>query len=148
MLSVQFLPRSRHEIYKRFSSGDLISGLNRKVSVRSRDPREDAGNPREKEGHGGREEGKEERERCRSIKSAEWIRPQCRRKEESPSLESASERKLKNAEERNKRTLSPKEDAELWSERDEIAAEKEDDDRDGRKSRAGKTEEREKERER
>lgn len=69
-----------------------------------------------------RKEGK-----ARSIKSAQWIRPQCRRKEESPSLELASERKLKNAEERNKRTLSPKEDAELWSERDEIAAKKEDD---------------------
>lgn len=61
-----------------------------------------------------KEERKREKEReiC-SIKSAEWIRPQCRRKEESSSLESASERKLKNAEERNKRTLSPKEDAEL-----------------------------------
>jgi len=57
----------------------------------------------------------------RSIKSAEWIRPQCRCKEKSPLLESASERKLKNAEERNKRTLSPKEDAELRSERDETA---------------------------
>lgn len=65
------------------------------------------------------------RGKTRSIKSAEWIRPQCRRKEESPSLEPASERKLKNAEERNKRTLSPKEDAELRSERDETAAEKE-----------------------
>lgn len=31
----------------------------------------------------------------------------------------ASERKLKNAEKRNKRTLSPKEDAELRSEKDE-----------------------------
>lgn len=128
MLSVRFLPRSRHEIYKRFSSGDLISELNQKVSVRSKDPQEDAGNPRERE------------REMRSIKSAEWIHPQCRRKEESPSLESAGERKLKNAEERNKRTLSPKEDAELRSERDEIAAEKEDDDRDGRKSRAGETE--------
>lgn len=64
----------------------------------------------------------EREEKMRSIKFAEWIRPQCRRKEESPSLEPASERKLKNAEERNKRTLSPKEDAELRSERDEIAA--------------------------
>lgn len=63
-----------------------------------------------------------ERKMRRSIKFAEWIRPHCRRKEESPSLEPASERKLKNAEERNKRTLSPKEDAELRSERDEIAA--------------------------
>lgn len=73
--------------------------------------------------------------KMRSIKFAEWIRPQCRRKEESPSLEPASERKLKNAEKRNKRTLSPKEDAELRSERDEIATQKEDNDRDRGKSR-------------
>jgi len=57
MLSVRFL--SRHEIYKRFSSGDLISGLNRKVSVRSKDPQEDARNPREAE----KKQGKEEKER-------------------------------------------------------------------------------------
>lgn len=87
----------------------------------------------------GREEGERERV-MRSIKSAEWIRPQCRRKKESPSLELASEWKLKNAEERNKRTLSLKEDAELRSERDEIAAEEEDEDRYERKSRTGEIE--------
>lgn len=83
---------SRHEIYKRFSLRDLISGLNRKVSVRSRDPREDienlrrkdAGKESEREREGGEGEGK-----MRSIKSAEWIRPQCRRRKESPSFERA-----------------------------------------------------------
>lgn len=83
----------------------------------------------------------------RSIKSAEWIRPQCRRKEESPSFEPASERKLKNAEERNKRTLSPKEDAELRSERDEDRGE-EGGRRSGReKESSGRDDEAERERE-
>lgn len=46
ILSVRFLSPflllslSRHEIYKRFSLRDLISELNRKVSVRSKNPRE------------------------------------------------------------------------------------------------------------
>ena len=40
ILSVSGFSLSRHEIYKRFSPRDLISGLNRKVSIRSRDSRE------------------------------------------------------------------------------------------------------------
>lgn len=142
ILSVRFLSPflllslSRHEIYKRFSLRDLISELNRKVSVRSKNPRERTQNLEEeqrKQSEGKRRDGERwrererEKEKARSIKSAQWIRPQCRCKEESPSLEPASERKLKNAEERNKRTLSPKEDAELRSERDETAVEKEND---------------------